>query len=51
MYFPFDDMKAPLYHSKTIFREVDTKHPMKFSFGDMREVKYLIYIMYFQNIL
>ncbi|ABY72404.1 hypothetical protein BTU51_0524 [Rickettsia rickettsii] len=29
-------MKAPLYHGKTIFREVDKKHPMKFSLGDMR---------------
>lgn len=36
MYFPFDNMKAPLYHGKTIFREVDKKHPMKFSLGDMR---------------
>ncbi|BBJ31733.1 hypothetical protein RAS_08420 [Rickettsia asiatica] len=29
-------MKAPLYYGKTIFREVDKKHPMKFSLGDMR---------------
>ncbi|AFB23384.1 hypothetical protein RPJ_02455 [Rickettsia rickettsii str. Hino] len=36
LYFPFDNMKAPLYHGKTIFREVDKKHPMKFSLGDMR---------------
>ncbi|QQV74917.1 hypothetical protein H6P87_00459 [Rickettsia tillamookensis] len=36
LYFPFADMKAPLYHGKTIFREVDKKHPMKFSLGDMR---------------
>ncbi|ACP53341.1 MAG: Rpn family recombination-promoting nuclease/putative transposase [Rickettsia africae] len=36
MYFPFDNMTAPLYHGKTIFREVDKKHPMQFSLGDMR---------------
>ncbi|EAA25523.1 RpnC/YadD family protein [Rickettsia sibirica] len=36
MYFPFDNMKAPLYHGKTIFREVDKKHPMQFSLGYMR---------------
>ncbi len=36
LYFPFADMKAPLYHGKTIFREVDKKHLMKFSLGDMR---------------
>ncbi len=29
-------MKAPLYHGKTIFREVDKKHPMQFSLGYMR---------------
>ena len=23
LYFPFDNMKAPLHHGKTIFREVD----------------------------
>nr|WP_231555827.1 PD-(D/E)XK nuclease family transposase [Rickettsia hoogstraalii] len=36
LYFPFAKIKAPLYHGKTIFREVDKKHPMKFSLGDMR---------------
>ncbi len=36
-------MKAPLYHGKTIFREVDKKHPMKFSLGDMRDKIFDLY--------
>ena len=26
LYFPFDNMKKPLYHGKTIFREIDKDH-------------------------
>ncbi|MCZ6902322.1 MAG: hypothetical protein O7C59_08370 [Rickettsia endosymbiont of Ixodes persulcatus] len=36
LYFSFDNMKKPLYHGKTIFREIDKKHPMKFHLGDMK---------------
>ncbi|WP_341790175.1 Rpn family recombination-promoting nuclease/putative transposase [Rickettsia endosymbiont of Polydrusus tereticollis] len=35
LYFPFANMKVPLYHGKTIFREVDREHPMHLHLADM----------------
>lgn len=35
LYFSFDNMKAPLYHGKTVFREVDSKHPLNLHLADM----------------
>lgn len=36
LYFPFDNMKTPLYHGKTIFRELDKKHPIDLHIEDMQ---------------
>jgi len=35
LYFPFDNMKTPLYHGKTIFRELDKEHPVNLHIADM----------------
>lgn len=35
LYFPYSDMKSPLYHGKTIFREIDTQHSMHLHLADM----------------
>ncbi|MGX6959679.1 MAG: PD-(D/E)XK nuclease family transposase [Rickettsia endosymbiont of Pentastiridius leporinus] len=36
LYFAFDNMKAPLYHGKTIFKEVlDKEHPVNLHLADM----------------
>jgi len=35
LYFPFANMKVPLYHGKTVFREIDKKHPVNFHLADM----------------
>ncbi len=34
LYFPFAQMKAPLYHGKTIFHEIDQQHPQRFHLAD-----------------
>ncbi|MGX6959872.1 MAG: PD-(D/E)XK nuclease family transposase [Rickettsia endosymbiont of Pentastiridius leporinus] len=35
LYFSFDNMKAPLYHGRTIFRELDKEHPINLHIADM----------------
>ena len=35
LYFPFNNMKSPLYHGKTIFHEIDKEHPQNIHLMDM----------------
>ena len=35
LYFPFSKMEKPLYHGQTIFRQVDSEHPVDMHFSDM----------------
>ncbi len=35
LYFSDEAMKSPLYHGKTIFREIDNQHPMNLHLADM----------------
>ncbi len=35
LYFPYSNMKSPLYHGKTIFREIDSHHGMHLHLADM----------------
>lgn len=35
LYFPFAKMQSPLYHGKTIFHEIDDKHPQNLHLANM----------------
>ncbi len=35
LYFPFSNMKKPMYHGRTIFHEIDTEHPFNMHLEDM----------------
>jgi len=35
LYFSFANLKVPLYHGKTVFREVDKNHPVNLHLADM----------------
>ena len=35
LYFPFGNTEVPMHHAKTIFHEIDTKHPQSLHLADM----------------